>query len=102
VQIDWTKPVQEVWNLIRGSDPQPGAWSLLNGQEVYIYDAKKHVGNPGEPPGQVITVDANSFTVATQGGAIEVMRVRSESGRKVAAEEFIGSIGLQPGARFGA
>lgn len=102
VQIDWSKPVQEVWNLIRGSDPQPGAWSSLNGQEVYLYDAKKHVGDTGGNPGQVTAVDANSFTVATQGGAIKVLRVRPEGGRKVAAEEFISSIDLQPGARFGA
>jgi methionyl-tRNA formyltransferase len=102
VQIDWSKPVQEVWNLIRGSDPQPGAWSSLNGQEVYLYDAKKHVGDTGGTPGQVTAVDANSFTVAAQGGAIEVIRVRPEGGRKVAAEDFIGSIDLQPGARFGA
>ena len=102
VQIDWSKPVQEVWNLIRGSDPQPGAWSPLNGQEVYLYDAKKHVGDTGGNPGQVTAVDAHSFTVATQGGAIEVLRVRSEGGRKIAAEDFIGSIDLQPGARFGA
>jgi methionyl-tRNA formyltransferase len=69
---------------------------------VYLYDAKKHVGDTGGNPGQVTAVDAHSFTVATQGGAIEVLRVRSEGGRKVAAEDFIGSIDLQPGARFGA
>jgi methionyl-tRNA formyltransferase len=102
VQIDWNKPVQEVWNVIRGSDPQPGAWSRLKGQEVYLYDAKKHVGDTGGTPGQVTAVDANSFTVAAQGGAIEVIRVRPEGGRKVAAEDFIGSIDLQPGARFDA
>jgi methionyl-tRNA formyltransferase len=102
VQIDWSKPVQEVWNLIRGSDPQPGAWSPLNGQEVYLYDAKKHVGDTGGFPGQVTAVDANSFTVAAQGGAIEVTRVRPEGGRKVAAEDFISHIDLQPGAQFGA
>lgn len=44
VKIDWTKPVQEVWNLIRGADPQPGAWSTLNGRDVHIFDAKKRNG----------------------------------------------------------
>ncbi len=100
-QIDWNKPVQEIWNLIRGADPQPGAWSTLNGQEVYIYDGKKHTGDTGTTPGHVTAVNANSFTVATQGGAIEILRVRPEGGKKVAAEEFIGSVALQPGARFG-
>ena len=25
VQIDWQKPLQEIWNMVRGADPQPGA-----------------------------------------------------------------------------
>ena len=100
VQIDWTKPVQEVWNLIRGADPQPGAWSTLSGQDVYIFDAKKHVADSSGEPGEVVQVNANSFTVAAQSGAIEVLRVRPEGGRKVASEDFIGAVGLQPGARF--
>lgn len=100
VQIDWTKSVQEVWNLIRGADPQPGAWSTLNGRDVHIFDAKKVMTDNGGKPGEVIQVDAHSFTVAAQGGAIEVLRVRPEGGRKVAAEHFIGEVGLQRGAQF--
>ena len=101
VEIDWSKPVQEVWNLIRGSDPQPGAWSPLNGQDIFIYDAKKSTDASGQP-GEVIGVGETSFTVAAQGGAIEVVRVRPDGGRKVGAEDFIASAGLQTGARFGA
>jgi methionyl-tRNA formyltransferase len=101
VQMDWSKPVAEVWNLIRGADPQPGAWSTLNGQEVYIYDAKKNVGDAAGAPGEVTAVAPDSFTVAAQGGSLTVLRVRPAGGQKVAAEAFIGSAGLQSGARFG-
>lgn len=100
VKIDWTKPVQEVWNLIRGSDPQPGAWSPLNGQDIYIYDAKKHTDDTEAIPGTVTAVSTTSFTVATAGGAIEILRVRPEGGRKVTAGEFISSINLETGAQF--
>jgi methionyl-tRNA formyltransferase len=101
VEIDWRQPVQVVWNLIRGADPQPGAWSRLDGREVQIYDASKHVGDTGAEPGAVTAVGDDSFTVAAAGGAIEITRVRPDSGRKVAAREFIDSVGLQPGARLG-
>ena len=101
VQLDWSKPVQEVWNLIRGADPQPGAWSTLEGQEVYLYDAKKHVGAPGGRPGEIVAVGDASFTVAAQGGGVEVLRVRPEGGRKIKCDEFISSTGLQSGARLG-
>jgi len=101
VRIDWAKPVQEVWNLIRGADPQPGAWIPYNGQDLYLYDAKKRVQDVSAKPGEVMAVDAESFTVAANGGCIDITRVRPEGGRKIAAAEFIRTVGLQQGARFG-
>jgi methionyl-tRNA formyltransferase len=100
-QIDWHKPLQDVWNLIRGADPQPGAWSTYNGQEVQLYDAKKHLGDTGAKPGEVTAVHANSFIVAVQGGGIEVTRVRPAEGRKLDAAAFIRDVELQQGAQFG-
>ena len=52
VQIDWQKPLQEIWNLIRGADPQPGAWTTHEGATVQLLDAKKlgsaAAGRPGK------------------------------------------------------
>ncbi|MCH7832498.1 MAG: methionyl-tRNA formyltransferase, partial [Proteobacteria bacterium] len=31
-EIDWAKPVDEVYNLIRGTNPQPGAWTVHDGK----------------------------------------------------------------------
>jgi methionyl-tRNA formyltransferase len=101
VQIDWTKPLQDVWNLIRGADPQPGAWSTYNGQEIQLYDAKKYLGDPGGKAGEVTAVQANGFTIAVQGGSIEVTRVRPAGGRKVDAAAFIRDVELRQGAQFG-
>jgi methionyl-tRNA formyltransferase len=101
VEIDWHKPLQEVWNLIRGADPQPGAWSTYKGQVVQIYDAKKLPGEPIGTPGEVVAVGAESFTVATQGGQIEVWRLRPADGAKMRAADFIKSTGLHTGVRFG-
>ena len=100
VRVDWSKPVQEVWNLIRGADPQPGAWSTLSGREVGIYDARKHIGDTDGEPGDVVAVTDDSFSVAARGGCIEVLRVRPASGRKVAAADFIGDAALEVGAKL--
>ena len=96
VEIDWQKPVQEVWNLIRGADPQPGAWSTYKGQVVQIYDAKKLPGAAAGAPGEVVAVAAESFTVATQGGQIEVRRVRPADGGKMRAADFVKSSWTTP------
>jgi methionyl-tRNA formyltransferase len=101
VQLDWHKPLQEVWNLIRGADPQPGAWTTYNGATVQIYDAQKHVGTTAGQPGEVTAVNEASFTVAAAGGQIEVLRVRPAGGQKISAAAFASSMGLRPGAHLG-
>src|SRR5712691_11608923 len=102
VQIDWHKPLQEVWNLIRGADPQPGAWTTYDGATVQIYDAKMPIGTTTGQPGEVTAVSDASLTVAAAGGQIEVLRVRAAGGQKISAAAFASSVGLRPGAQLGA
>jgi methionyl-tRNA formyltransferase len=99
-EIDWSKPVDDVYNLIRGTNPQPGAWTRLNGQELQIFDSVKRSGAGGKP-GEVTAVGPESFTVAAPGGLIEVKRLRPAGGGKVAAGEFAASSGLRPGTMLG-
>src|SRR4029453_618041 len=101
VQIDWHKPLQEGWNLIRGADPQPGAWTIYNGATVQIYEAKQRVGPPPGRPGAVTAVSDASFTIAVAGGQLEVLRVRSAGGQKISAAAFANSVGLRPGVQLG-
>ncbi len=98
-RIDWSKSTGEVYNLIRGTDPQPGAWTLVDGTEVQIYDSAPGLGL-GEP-GTVLSVADDSFEVAAQGGSIRVMRVRPQGGKKMDAGEFARAAGLSAGKRLG-
>jgi methionyl-tRNA formyltransferase len=100
VQIDWNKPADEVFNLIRGANPQPGAWTTVGGKSVQVYESRK-AGGKGKP-GQVTAVGDDSITVAAQGGQIEVQRVRPEGGAKTSAAEFAKAAGLDVGAKLGA
>ena len=40
--INWHNHVDQVYNLIRGCDPAPGAWTLFNQKRLQLYDARKH------------------------------------------------------------
>jgi methionyl-tRNA formyltransferase len=99
-KIDWNRPVSEVYNLIRGTDPQPGAWTLIDGNEVQIYDSAPSQ-QPGAP-GTVLSVADDSFHVGAQGGSIVVKRVRPQGGKKMDAGEFARGAGLSAGQRVGA
>ena len=102
VQVDWQKPLQTIWNLVRGADPQPGAWTMYEGTTLLLHDAKKAPGAPSGQPGEVLALDESGMMVAVPGGQIQVTRVRPEGGQKVAAAVFAKTAGLRPGARLGA
>ena len=98
VQVDWSKPVDEVYNLIRGANPQPGAWTTFNGAEVKIFDSCKT--DASGTPGSVLALDDEGIEVAADGGAIRIMKVRADAG-KVAAAEYANAAGIEVGATLG-
>ena len=98
-EIDWSRPVAEVHNLIRGTDPQPGAWTTVGGNALKIFDCALASG-AGEP-GEVVGVSEDGFTVAAAGGAIRITRVRPHDDKKISAADYLARGGLTQGTRFG-
>jgi methionyl-tRNA formyltransferase len=99
-KIDWSNPAQEVYNLIRGCDPQPGAHTTYNGKVVRIFDARLQTGTNSAPAGQVTGIGAEAITVALNGGALSVKKARGD-GAKVSGAEFAKQAGLNVGDRLG-
>ena len=97
-RINWTKPAQEVYNIIRAGNPQPGAWTLHDGAEVKIFDSG--LSDAGGEPGAVVAIDDDSISIAAGEGAIRVKRLRAGAG-KVLAAEYVASSNLSVGDRFG-
>ena len=101
VELDWGKPADEVYNMIRGANPQPGAWTRFAGKTLQIFDAGKAPPAQGAAPGEITEVGADSFTVAAAGGQIVIKRVKPEDGKKIGADDFIRSFDLKAGAKLG-
>jgi methionyl-tRNA formyltransferase len=99
-RINWFNSVGEVYNLIRGTNPQPGAWTTFQDKTLQIYDGDR-IDAPAGSPGKVVSVDDEGFAVAAGLGQIRVKRVRPEGGKKVAAAEFIEQSGLKVGDKLG-
>lgn len=98
-QIDWNKPVKQVYDLIRGTNPSPGAWTTLNGEEVQIFDAARLPGDGVSS--KVIEITDEGLSVQCIGGRVLVKRVRPASGGKVSATEWAASAGLSAGDPLG-
>ncbi len=98
-KIDWSQPAQQVYNIIRAGNPQPGAWTTHGETEVKIFNAA--LGSGSGKPGEVIAADADGFEVAAAEGSIRIARVRADGG-KVPAAEYVESSGLKVGEVLGA
>jgi methionyl-tRNA formyltransferase len=97
-EIDWSKPVAEVYNLIRAANPAPGAWGVIKGTKLDIFDSAKLTG--GGAPGEIVALGGDGAQVAANGGRILIKRVRAPGGQKIPAQEFAASVGLKVGDRF--
>ena len=93
--IDWSRPLREVYNLIRGCDPQPGAYTLFNGEKLRLYDCRAIAGGAHQP-GVVEDVSADGLVIGAVGGAIRAKRVRLGN-QKIAAAEFAATHAIHPG-----
>jgi methionyl-tRNA formyltransferase len=96
--IDWERPADEVYNLIRGCDPQPGAFTFHRGKKIRLFEARR-VDAPTANPGEIMGVDGGGFTVAALGGTVRIGKVRTDTGKQEAAA-FAAQAGLRPGDCF--
>jgi len=101
-QIHWATHVDQTFNLIRGCNPAPGAWTTNEGKKLFLFESTKRIARTfgevkGKKIGQVVAQTGSSLTIHGQGGFIEVHRVRWDGGKKIAAAEA----GLEVGTILG-
>ena len=98
-KIDWNKPVKQVYDLIRGTNPAPGAWTTLNGEEVGIFDCARVPGDGISS--RIMEVSDDGVTVQCIGGRIQIKRVRPAGEGKIPATEWAEKAGLEKGMELG-
>jgi methionyl-tRNA formyltransferase len=106
-RINWANHADQIYNLVRGCNPAPGAWTTVrqaqgNEKKLYLFEARKIAVRTfgmvkGFKPGQVMKIEGGSFFVCAHGGIIEVQRCRIDDGKKIAGNEA----GIEPGTTLG-
>lgn len=99
-RIDWSKPAEDLARLIRAMDPWPSAYTRHRGKLLKIWKAGP-VGAGGEA-GVVWEVRrGDGFVVGTGSGALLVLEVQPEGGRRMTADEYVRGYRLEVGERLG-
>jgi methionyl-tRNA formyltransferase len=104
-RIHWAHHVDQVYDLIRGCNPAPGAWTTFDGKKLELYDARKHsfrrFADVKGKMGEVTDVTEQSFKVTAQGGRIEVLRARAADGKKISGGDVARALGFTAGTILG-
>jgi methionyl-tRNA formyltransferase len=98
-KIDWNKPVKQVYDLIRGTNPSPGAWTTFKGAKLDVFDSARAPGDGISS--RVRAISEAGIEVQCVGGRVLVKRVRPEGGAKISAIDWAKSVDLKVGDELG-
>ncbi len=94
-KIDWNKPVNEIYNLIRGLSPYPTAFTYIDDKMLKIYKAQKLLTTPLSEPGNMETDNKTFIRFSGIDGYILLKEIQLEGKKKMLTEDFL------RGYRFG-
>ncbi len=102
--IDWARPAPEIYNLVRGSLPWPGAFTYYKGKLLKIYRAR--CLESFKPQGafrsaEVARVSKDEIIVLAGKGALAIEELQPEGARRLSAKEFISGHKIKTGDVFG-
>ena len=102
-KIDWSKPAEEVKNLIRGVSPTPGAFTFFRGKLLKIYKAEMVSGQEGSTePGRIIGADKSTgIYVQTGREILKLKELQIEGKKKITGDEFLRGYRLKSGEILG-
>lgn len=90
-RIDWTRSAKGIYDLIRGMNPRPGAYTLFRGNNLKIWRARLEAGvSQHFKPGQVVDADPKAgFTVQTGNGKLLITEVQPAGRSHMSGAEFV-------------
>ena len=101
-RMDWSRDAETLHNLIRGTNPEPGAFTTWRGQPLKVHRA---ILDPAAPPGKsgeiVWTNPAGGVAVATGRGGIRLTEVQMSGKKRTIGAEWVRGYRVQVGERLG-
>ncbi len=88
-RIDWSQPLENVHNFVRGLSPFPGAFTILNEKMFKIFRAQKELGFPAVSEGEYETDGKTFLKVACENGYLQLLEVQLEGKKKMTIQEFL-------------
>ena len=91
-KIDWTSPLNHIYNKIRGLSPYPGAWTILLNRnekiEIKVYRSEKIVQEHDFALGTLIS-DKKEIKIAVRGGFLKILDLKLAGKRRMETRSLL-------------
>lgn len=103
VEIDWHQSAKQIKNLVRGTNPWPGAYTLLDKKiwKIWQVDIKEQEGTYGLP-GEILEVNGDKGLIVAAGqGKLILREIQPENSKRMKVEEYLKGNKIEKGLRLG-
>lgn len=96
--IHWSRPATEIHNLIRGTNPWPGAYTFLQGERTKILRALPQDGEGDD--GVIVRASKSDLVVGTGKGLLALLEVQRPGKSASSIHAYLQGRRLSEGMRF--
>jgi methionyl-tRNA formyltransferase len=102
-RIDWNLPAEKIWNRLRAFTPWPGAFTFLGADPKprLLKVWRVEIVEKGGAAGTVLAADNTGIVVGCGQGALRILELQREGGRRLTAEQFLAGCPVRAGAKLG-
>jgi methionyl-tRNA formyltransferase len=98
--IDWALSNVEIFNLIRGITPWPGAFTFLNKKIIKVLKAGKGNSTKTSDHGCVIGINKDGIEISCGIGSIIVTELQEIGGKRMSVSSYLNGHNISIGDRF--
>ena len=94
-KIDWNKSAEAIRDLVRGTQPWPGAFTSYNGKNFKIFRAS--INSISGNPGKVLVSDGGKLVIGTGQNSLDISELQIEGGKRLKVTDFLRGNNLETG-----
>ena len=87
--IDWNQDLTTIDAQIKAFSPHPGAYTMIDGKRLKIFEAKMTRGINYKEVGKIINLSKTYFEITCLSGSLKVYEVQIEGKKRMSSEDFM-------------
>lgn len=86
--LTFDKPAVEIFNLIRGFNPWPAAYFMLDGKRIKVF-ASKVSGKTEKPAGTIVSSNGELTIACAEGTSLTLTEIQPEGSKRMSARDYL-------------